>query len=261
MIESKVMEAILRQAGQIMLSAKDIEKAVEEKEGTANFVTKYDVMVQKLLKEKLLGCCPDAVFVGEEEDVQGDFLHGAAFIVDPIDGTTNFIKHYDASAVSVAMLWDGEVVMGATFNPYRDEFFYGQKGKGAFCNGVPIHVAEKGLADNLICFGTSPYYPELITDTFRIAEALLRNGMDLRRSGSAVIDLCDVARGRTGLLFEMKLSPWDYAASSLILTEAGGCISQMDGSPIIFDGPCSVVAGTPDAWKEFFSVKNSLQAI
>ena len=253
------METILRQAGDIMLSAKNIEQAVEEKEGTANFVTKYDVMVQQLLKEKLLAHCPEAVFVGEEEKIQGDYLHGVAFIVDPIDGTTNFIKHYDASAVSVAMLLDGEVVMGATFNPYKNEFFYAEKGKGASCNGKPVHVSGKGLAENLICFGTSPYYPELISDTFRLAEALVRDGLDLRRSGSAVIDLCDVARGRAGLLFEMKLSPWDYAASSLILTEAGGVVSQMDGTPIIFDGPCSVVAGTPDAWKEFFVIKDAIK--
>lgn len=248
----KAIEAILREAGQIMLSARDIEKAVSEKEGTANFVTKYDVAVQNLLRERLLALRPQAHFVGEEEDAHDDVLHGEAFIVDPIDGTTNFIKHYDHSAVSVAMTRAGEVVLGATYNPYRDELFYAEKGRGAICNGAPIHVAAGGLADSLICFGTSPYYAEMIPRTFALAQRLLENAVDLRRSGSAVIDLCDVARGCAGLMFEMRLSPWDYAASSLIVTEAGGRISQVDGTPLTLDRPCSVLAGTPRAYAEFF---------
>lgn len=245
---------ILKEAGKIMLSAKEIENAVTEKEGTANFVTKYDVMVQTLLKERLCRMHPEAHFVGEESEEKEDALHGTAFIVDPIDGTTNFIKHYDASAISVAMLQEGEVVMGATYNPYRDEFFYAEKHKGATCNGRKIHVANTNLSQSLVCFGSSPYYPELISETMEIAEKLLRNGLDLRRSGSAVIDLCDIARGRIGIMFEKKLSPWDYAASSLIITEAGGKITQMDGQPITYGQSCSVVAGTPEAYEDFFQL-------
>ena len=246
------IQNILREAGQMMLEAKNIENAVQEKEGPANFVTRYDVAVQQLLRQKLLALRPNAHFVGEEGDARDDVLHGEAFIVDPIDGTTNFIKHYDASAVSVALTRDGEVVMGATYNPYRDEFFYAEKGRGATCNGKVISVAESDLAQSLVCFGTSPYYPELIPRTFALAQALLTHALDLRRSGSAVIDICDVARGRIGLMFELKLSPWDYAAASLILTEAGGRISQLDGTPLVFHHPCSVLAATPRAYRDFF---------
>lgn len=248
------LESILREAGEIMLAAQGIERSVREKEGSANFVTAYDVKVQELLKERLLALCPRAHFMGEEGDLRADVLHGEAFIVDPIDGTTNFIRGLNASAVSVAYLSQGEVVEAATFDPYRNEFYYAQRGKGATCNGVPIHVSELPLSESLVCFGTSPYYEELVPRTFELARRLMGTAADLRRSGSAVIDLTWVARGSAGLMFELKLSPWDYAAASLLVTEAGGVISQLDGSPLTFDRGCGVVAGSPKAWAEFFEL-------
>lgn len=253
----KELEEILRDAGQIMLGAQSIENSVQEKEGSANFVTQYDVAVQQLLRRRLLELRPNAQFIGEEEDCHADLLQKEAFIVDPIDGTTNFIKHYDSSAVSVAFAYGGKVVVGAVYNPYRDEFFYAEIGQGAFCNDVPIHVQDLPLSQSLVCFGTSPYYSELTHPTFVLAESLLNHALDLRRSGSAAIDLCDVARGRAGLMFELVLSPWDYAAASLIVTEAGGCIGQLDGSPVTLEHPCGVVAGAPKAWDDFFALQNN----
>ena len=248
------VEAILREAGEIMLSARKIEQAVSKKEGADNnFVTKYDVEVQHFLRKRLLALWPEAEFMGEEENEWGDSLHGEVFIVDPIDGTTNFIKHYNSSSISVALLREGEVIMGATYQPYWQEFFYAERGCGAFCNGTPIHVTQLGLERSLVCFGTSPYYAEMIPRTFALAQKLMECAADLRRSGSAVIDLCQVARGSAGLMFEARLNPWDHAASSLIVTEAGGRISQMDGSPLAFDRPCSVLAGSPKAYEEFFA--------
>ena len=245
---------IMVEAGNIMLSAKEIKNAISEKEGPANFVTKYDLKVQNFLYEHLMELYPEAHFVGEENDQQDDVLHGLAFIVDPIDGTTNFIQHLDASAISVALLKDGRVILGATYNPYRDQFFYAEKGKGATCNGKPIHVSDTYLKDSIVCLGTSPYYPEKHKATTDLAYKLLTTALDLRRSGSAVIDICEVAKGSAGLMYEMLLSPWDYAASSLILTEAGGVITQMDGSPIIFNDKCSVLCGNPKAHKDFFNI-------
>ena len=246
------LEELLREAGEKILSASRIKETVSEKEGPANFVTAYDVAVQQMLRERLLALRPQAQFIGEEGDARGDVHQGEAFIVDPIDGTTNFIKGCNASAISVAFLRDGQVVTAAVFDPYRQEFFYAEKGKGATCNGVPVHVSEDSLASSLVCFGTSPYYREMIPRTFALAQTLLERAMDLRRSGSAVVDFCQLARGSAGLFFEWRLSPWDHAACSLLITEAGGKISQMDGSPLVFDRPCSVVAGTPQAYADFF---------
>lgn len=246
------LERLMREAGELILSASNIKNVVSEKEGTANFVTAYDVKVQRMLRSGLLELRPGSRFVGEEEDAQDDVHQGEVFIVDPIDGTTNFIKGCNASAVSVAMLRDGEPVLGAVYDPYRDEFFYAEKGMGATCNNVPLHVADEDLSQSLVCFGTSPYNPELIPQTFALAQRLVQEGLDLRRSGSAVIDLCQVARGSAGLMFEMRLCPWDHAAAAFIVTEAGGKVSQLDGSPMVYDRPCSAVAGTPKAWEDFF---------
>ena len=245
------MEALLREAGEIMLSAREIEKSVTEKEGTANFVTAYDVRVQHLLQKKLGELFPEARFLGEEEDCRTDPYHGEVFVADPIDGTTNFIRHYDASAVSVALLRDGRAVMGATYDPYRDEFCYAERGRGATCNGRTLHVASGGLRDNIVCLGTSPYHPELIPATFRAAETLMTEALDLRRSGSAVLDLCHVAKGSAGLMFEVSLCPWDHAAAGLLVEEAGGRVTRLDGSPVCYDRPCSILAGTPAACDDF----------
>lgn len=249
----EALEAILREAGEKILAASQIKETVTAKEGPANFVTKYDVAVQALLRQRLLELRPQAHFLGEEEDARDDVLHNEAFIVDPIDGTTNFIKGWNASAISVAMLQDGVVVVAATFDPYRQEFFYAEKGKGTTCNGVPVHVSGEALSQSLVCFGSAPYYPEVREKTFRLGMALMEHAVDVRRCGSAVIDLCEIARGAAGLFFEWKLSPWDYAACSLLITEAGGQITQMDGSPLVFDRPCSVLAGTRQACADFFA--------
>ncbi len=245
------IKSIMYEAGQIMLSAKDISNTVSEKDGAANLVTKYDIKVQKFLQEKLLTLCPNAHFMGEEDTKKETILNGRTFIVDPIDGTANFVRHMDASAISVALLQDNEVIIGATYNPYRDQFFYAEKGKGSTCNQKPIHVSCASLSESIVSFGTSPYYKELHAKTFELGYKLISTGLDVRRSGSAVIDFCETAQGHLDLFFELKLSPWDYAASSLIITEAGGFISQMDGSALVFDRPCSVVAGSKKACKEF----------
>ncbi len=243
---------LLHRAGAMMLEAEDIRKTVSEKEGPANFVTTYDVAIQEMLRKELLLLLPGSHFVGEENEARDDVHHGYTWVVDPIDGTTNFIQGCRASAVSIALLKEGSPVVGAVYQPYTDELFYAEKGKGAFLNGIPIHVSSDGLSRSLICLGTAPYYDELRVRTFVLAIKLAEDGLDLRRSGSAVIDLCQVARGSAGLMFELQLSPWDHAAAGFILTEAGGKITQLDGSPVVYDRPCAILAGNPHCMEDFF---------
>ncbi len=247
-----ILDAV-RAAGHIILDAHDMQ--VSSKEGVGNFVTTYDVKVQTFLREKLLAIVPDAHFVGEEDKVHDDALHGLAFIVDPIDCTANFVRGMKHSAVSVALARDGVLILGAVYNPYRDELFYAEKGKGAFLNGAPIHVSNRSLAEGVFCFGTSPYDRTLRTRTLRIAGRLMDRMQDLRRFGSAALDLTDIACGRTELGFECILQPWDYAGGAIILTEAGGCITQLDGSPITLDRPCSILSGNPIAHRTFLDDK------
>lgn len=234
--------SLLRKCGEVILNADRNELSVDAKGGHANFVTKYDKLVQDILKTGLLEILPDARFVGEEDDEHCYSDSGKFFIVDPIDGTTNFIKDYRMSCISVALVENGAAQFGVVYNPYSGEMFYAQLGEGAFCNGRPIRASECPLERGIVLFGTSPYNEELAERSFRLAYSLFRKSMDVRRSGSAAIDLCAIAAGRAELYFELKLSPWDYAAGGLIVTEAGGKVTTIEGLQLTFDRPCSVVA-------------------
>ena len=233
---------VVRDCGKIMLEAVRTSDMVDEKEGHANFVTTYDKKVQETLKEKLTEILPAAAFVGEEDDIHASIQKGLAFIVDPIDGTTNFIKDYHVSAISVGLINDGRSYIGVVYNPYLDEMFTAERGKGAFLNGKPIHVSRNPLSEGIVLFGTAPYYEELSRKSFDLAYEYFRQALDIRRSGSAAIDLCSIAAGRAEVYFELRLSPWDYAAGSLIVEEAGGVVTTVDGGEITFERPCSVLA-------------------
>lgn len=234
---------IMHECGEIMLSATDIQRKIHQKEGKGNFVTDYDSKVQAVLREKLLNLLPEAVFFGEEDDAdKADISKGYAFIVDPIDGTANFTKGLQMSCISVALARDGYPVIGVVYNPYKQETFYAEKGKGAYLNGEPIHVSDKTLEEGLVFFGTAPYNPEYSKKTFELLYRYFMRTQDVRRSGSAAIDLCTVACGRAELYFEMLLSPWDYAAGALIVEEAGGIVTNMEGEPLTFDCKQGVTA-------------------
>jgi myo-inositol-1(or 4)-monophosphatase len=246
---------IVKKAGELILSAHGIDATVTEKEGCANFVTWYDVAVQRLLFDLLAAEFPDAEFVGEEEDDCSDSLpHGRCFVIDPIDGTTNFIRNFSHSAVSVALLADGVPQVGVVYNPYADEMFTAERGEGAFLNGRPISVSQRGLADSIVLFGSSPYYPELAGESFALARKLFDLSCDIRRTGSAALDLCYIASGRCDLFFELKLSPWDYAAGSLIVTEAGGVCRSFDGGEPDFAKGCGIVAANPAAYEDYLRI-------
>ena len=237
----KIM-TLVRQAGKIMLDADRSSLGIASKEGKGNFVTEYDKKVQDFLYKGLMEILPEAEFVGEEGEKDEAAFKGYTFIVDPIDGTANFVRDNHASAISVGVLYDGEPHMGVVYNPYLDEMYYGKAGEGAFLNGKPIRVSDEPLENGIILFGTAPYYKELSEQTFRIMYDYFKTGLDLRRSGSAALDLCSIAAGRAELFFEVILSPWDYAAAALILKEAGGIITAIDGSTLRFDDRCSVLA-------------------
>lgn len=241
----KIVE-IVHECGRIMLSATDIERKIHAKEGKGNFVTEYDSAVQAALQEKLLKLMPEAMFYGEEDDAdKGNVNSGWCFIVDPIDGTANFTRGYNASCISVALAKDGQPVLGVVYNPYAKETFTAERGKGAFLNGSPIHTSDRDLAHGLILFGTAPYSAELAKKSFEKAYHYFTQAEDLRRSGSAAIDLCCLACGRAELFFEMILSPWDYAAGALIVEEAGGIVSDFEGNPVTYDKKQTVVARAP----------------
>lgn len=249
---NKITE-IVKEAGKIILSAHNQENTVTAKEGKKNFVTKYDVAVQEFLFKELGKAFPDAQFIGEEGE--NDFsTDGLRFIIDPIDGTTNFMQDYRCSCISVALCNNNDVIAGVVYNPYTDELFSAEKGKGANLNGNRIKVSERPLSDGLALFGTSPYHPENTDETFALLRKVFDFSRDIRRSGSAAYDICTVAGGRCEVFFEKGLQPWDIAAGTLILKEAGGVALNYQGREISFSAPNDVVFANPKAYKEFITL-------
>ncbi|MDL2257707.1 inositol monophosphatase [Eubacteriales bacterium OttesenSCG-928-K08] len=236
--------ACVREAGKIMLDARDIAQSTQNKQGIGNFVTDYDIAVQNALGDSLRRILPASRIIGEEDDGHSGDLSGDCFIIDPIDGTANFIRGYQHSAISVALLKDGRPQAGVVYNPYLNELFSAELGKGAFCNGRPISVSERTMPEAIFLFGASSYSRETTDKNFRIVRALFDNTADCRSSGSAALDICYVAAGRCELFFEMTLSPWDYAAGGLILSEAGGIATDMLGKPLSYTHECSVLASS-----------------
>ena len=233
---------VVRRAGEMVLSAHDIAAGTHEKTSAADLVTEYDLAVEAFLKEQLPPLCPGSIFYGEEEAENADPSRGWAFIVDPIDGTTNFVRGLRQSAISVALARDGQVEYAVVFDPYKNEMFSARRGGGAFLNGAHIHVSGKPLAEGIFGMGTAIYRREYLEPTMRVTEQLFRRACDFRRLGAAALDLCDVACGRVELFFEYSLCPWDFAAGSLIITEAGGHISTLQGGPLVLTERCSVWA-------------------
>lgn len=244
-MENAMLEQIMdvvRRAGEMVLSAHDIAAGTHEKTSAADLVTEYDLAVEAFLKRELPPLCPGAIFYGEEEAENADPSRGWAFIVDPIDGTTNFVRGLRQSAISVALARDGQVEYAVVFDPYKNEMFSARRGGGAFLNGAPIHVSGKPLAEGIFGMGTAIYCREYLEPTMRVTEQLFRRACDFRRLGAAALDLCDVACGRVELFFEYSLCPWDFAAGSLIITEAGGHISTLQGGSLVLTERCSVWA-------------------
>ena len=240
----EIIEAA-RQAGRIMLEAEKMSMDVKEKTGSANFVTQYDMAVQENLRRALKKICPEADFLGEEGNDRPEQTE-LVFIVDPIDGTTNFIHGYRHSAISIALAQNGKIEYGVVYNPYTEEVFSAARGRGAYRNGEPIHVSSRPMKEALICFGTSPYDPSLAEASFRLAKRLFDMAADIRRSGSAAL-----AAGQCEFDFELVLQPWDFAASSLMIEEAGGRISRLDGAPLRILEPNPVIAGNRLTYETF----------
>lgn len=230
--------ALMRACGALMLGAHSVENhdgEITEKPGSANFVTVYDVAVQNRLIEGLKELFPDAAFLAEEKENGADFpSRGYCFVIDPIDGTTNFIHDMRCSAISVGLYYDGAPLFGAVLDPYRDELFSAVAGERALLNGTPISVSDRDLPHALVSFGSSPYDREAFADhSFAIVKNIFLHCADIRRSGSAAIDICFVACGRTDAFFEEILSPWDFAAGGIILAAAGGSITDFSGNSIL----------------------------
>ncbi len=244
-------ETIVRKAGLMIKKADLTNKNIHEKDGEANFVTDFDVAVQKFLICEFKRLLPEATFFGEEDtEFNESDLNGYCFYIDPIDGTTNFIFGYEHSCVSVGLSYKGEMIAGFVYNPYTDILYKGIRGKGAFINGKKVNIADKSLSEGIVSFGCARYNEGDTELLFAVVKELFLKSLSVRNGGSAAIDLARIANGSNIIYLELKLQPYDYAAASVIIEEAGGVITQVDNSKITLDKPCSVLAGTKTATEE-----------
>ncbi len=233
-IETVIEEAVnlVNEAGEMLLYNME-DKKVISKAGTANFVTEIDIGVQDKIVRGLKEILPESNIIAEETAENKFSLGKYTWILDPVDGTTNLMYGFKYSAIALGLFLEGVSHAGIVYNPYLKEMFTAQKGKGAFVNKQQIKVTEnKLLKDSLLTFGTSPYDREKADETFRITRNVFLKCRDVRRTGSAALDICNVAAGRMDGFYEMELQPWDYAGASIILEEAGGKITDWQGKSL-----------------------------
>lgn len=211
----------------------EMEHAKVTEKGAADFVTNVDLAVQEFLTRELHVLFPEIEMIAEEKEnlnLSGDKKY---WILDPIDGTTNLIYGFRISSVSLALYEQGEIVMGVVYNPFMDEMFTAAKGEGAFLNGQAIHTTEHvELQNAVISFGSCPYDKSRSKELFEMFERIYVQCADFRRTASAALEFCYVACGRQQGYMELNLKPWDYAAGSLILKEAGGIASRWNGEEL-----------------------------
>lgn len=227
--------------------------------GKSDYVTQADLKISEYIKGGLYKISPETAFVTEEETE-----HSCAkdrFILDPIDGTANIIRGYNLSSISLAHYSDGKVKFGVVYSLFAEEMFFAIEGCGAYCfdarggiqaltaKGVEnyrkneLHVSSLPL-ENAICeFGAGSTDKDYADQIFKKARKIFSDCADLRRICSTALSICFIAAGRIDGYFERRIKPWDYAAASLILTEAGGKLSQWDGKPLPFNNTSSIIAG------------------
>lgn len=237
MIE-KVMK-IVKNAAKLMLNH---PFEIEQKDGYENIVTSTDIQVQQYLICHLKKLIIGAGFLCEESNMQEVNKTPYCWIIDPIDGTTNFTRHLKQSAISVALKKENEIVLGVVYNPFLDDMFFAVKNEGAFLNKNRIQVSNRQFADGLFCTAMSLYKKDLAPQCFDVIAETYQRCNDIRRFGSCALELCYLASGFCDLYFEMRVFPWDFAAAQLILKEAGGVISTLHRQEVYFDKPILLTA-------------------
>lgn len=200
-----------------------------EYKGAVDLVTETDLESQAFLEKELKQLLPDAAFIGEEGKSQNEMPNGLAWVVDPVDGTTNFVHRIPFVSVSVALCENGKPIIGVVNAPVLLECFYAAKNTGAFLNGSLIHVSDvRNLKKSLAVTGFPYEMESSLPAILKRLERILPNTQGLRRLGSAALDLAYVACGRIEAFYEAGLKPWDMAAGWLLVEEAGGRVSDFE---------------------------------
>lgn len=246
----EVCEAAARAGGSVLAGWRG--RFGVTKKGQRDYVTEADFAAQHEIRRIVLGAFPDHGFVGEEALPDAEpARHSAAglrWIVDPLDGTTNYVHGFPAYCVSVALARGDELLVGAIYDPERDECFTARAGGGAFLDGRPIRVRD--TSDELDALVALSFPPHVSVDSGAVADflAVVPHVHAVRRTGSTAINLAYIACGRLDAFWVRRIKSWDVAAGLLLVAEAGGAVGPFAGGPaglVALDDPVFIAAATP----------------
>lgn len=243
MIQIEQVIQIVREASRLML---DVSFDITEKGGFENIVTSSDLAVQQYLCKHLSEILPESGFLCEEDDVN-NLTKEYTWVIDPIDGTANYSRGIDQCAICVGLKHNDQMVMGVVYVPRTEEMFHAELGKGAFLNGKQIHVSDRPFANSVLCTALPVYHKEYSEVCSKIILDAFQHCNDIRRFGACAPELCYVAMGRADMYFEYLLSPWDFSAATLILSEAGGVFCDLEGNALTYTRPSGLIAANNKA--------------
>jgi myo-inositol-1(or 4)-monophosphatase len=242
-----------RKAGSVINRASvDLDAVRVGSKGRSDFVTEVDHAAERAIVDMLLKAYPDHAVLAEESGASGNSEY--TWIIDPLDGTTNFIHGFPQYAVSIALRHRDLITQAVVFDPTRNELFTASRGRGAFLNERRMRVSRRDkLAECLIGTGFPFRSLEHLDEYVRMFKSITEHTAGIRRPGAAALDLAYVAAGRLDGFWEIGLSPWDMAAGSLLILEAGGLVSDFDGEPrYLADG--RIVCGSPKIFPQLLQL-------
>jgi myo-inositol-1(or 4)-monophosphatase len=250
------VKAARRAASIINRASFDIDRIKVTQKGQNDFVTEVDRAAEQAIIEVLHTAYPDHAILAEESGASGN-LHDESenvWIIDPLDGTTNFIHGFPQYCVSIALQHRGQITQAVVFDPNRNDLFTATKGAGAYVNDKRLRVSRRDkMADSLIGTGFPFRNMDGMEEYLQMFRVITEKSAGLRRPGAAALDLAYVAAGRLDGFFEKGLAPWDVAAGSLLVTEAGGIVGDFSGeSDYLFKG--NVIAGSPKIFAQMVSL-------
>jgi len=225
------LEPIMKKAGAILLSYFKRPLSVHHKKDDS-IVTDTDLASEAFLKAELGKLLPEAAMYAEESGHTGDSPY--CFVIDPLDGTTNFSRNIGYFCVSVCLTYNGEPIVGAIYQPLQDDYFTAIKGGGMYLNGVQFHLNSIDVAASMVVISL-PYQGPYRTKLVRYAQSMIPKICSFRSLGASALDLANIAAGRIDGLFLADHAWWDVAAGSLLITEAGGLITDFSGKPLRSD--------------------------
>ncbi len=241
-----VMARAAEKAGRMLIrDFGEVEQLQVSRKGPADFVSTADMKAEKALRAELQKARPDYGFLMEESGGSEGRDRGTRWIVDPLDGTTNFLHGLPHWAVSVALEREGEIVAGVVYEPVRDELFWAEKGQGAFLNTQRLRVSERRRLEDAVVATGMPFkgrgdHPAFLAQL----AAVMTEVAGVRRFGAASLDLAYVAAGRYDGFWETGLCPWDVAAGMILVSEAGGFATEIGGGRNPLNGPDILAANS-----------------